>query len=81
MALAFAEAKRVTDAADSALAKARDELVALAQNPLEQGSGVTVTRYWKQGNVAYAKIPVLQGLDLNSYRGKAREKVRVTTAT
>ena len=78
---AFAEAKRATDLADAALAKARDELVALACHPKEQGAGVTVTRYWKAGNVSYAKIPALQGLDLSSYRAKAREEVRVTAAS
>ena len=80
-AAAFAEAKRTTDLADAALAKARDELVALACHPREQGAGVTVTRYWKAGSVSYAKIPALQGLDLSSYRGKAREEVRVTAAS
>ena len=80
-AAAFAEAKRATDLADEALAKARDELVALACHPREQGAGVTVTRYWKAGNVSYAKIPALQGLDLSSYRGKAREEVRVAAAS
>ena len=79
-AQAFSDAKRATDAADAALAKARDELVALAQHPREQGSGVSVTRYWKAGNVAYAKIPALKGVDLALYRGKAREEVRVTAA-
>ena len=72
---------RATDAADTALAKARDELVALAQHPREQGSGVSVTRYWKAGNVAYAKIPALKDVDLTLYRGKAREEVRVMIVT
>lgn len=80
-AAAFAEARRRADLADAALAKARDELVALACHPREQGAGVTVTRYWKAGNVEYKKVPALQGLDLSSYRGKAREEVRVTAAT
>jgi predicted phage-related endonuclease len=74
----FAEAKRATDAADATLVKARDQLVALAQHPREQGAGVSVTRFWKTGSVAYAKIPALQGVDLSSYRGKAREEVRVS---
>lgn len=80
-AQAFAEAKRAADVADTAMAKARDELVILAIHPREQGSGVSVTRYWKSGNVDYKKIPALQGLDLSCYRGKAREEVRVTAAT
>ena len=50
-------------------------------HPREQGAGVAVTRYWKAGNVAYAKIPALQGLDLSCYRGKAREEVRVMKTT
>lgn len=80
-ALAFAKAKKIADQADEAVIKTRELLVALAKHPREQGSGVTVTRYWKAGNVAYAKIPALQGLDLSLYRGKAREEVRVTSAT
>ncbi len=79
-AQAFADAKRATDVADATLAKARDELVALAQHPREQGSGVSVTRYWKAGNVDYKKVPMLKDVDLTLYRGKARGEVRVTAA-
>ncbi len=64
--------------ADAALATARDQLVALAQHPREQGGGVSLTRYWKAGNIDYKKVPALKGLDLSCYRGKAREEVRVT---
>ena len=80
-AQAYAKAKLASDTADAGLAAARDALVALANHPREQGSGVTVTRYWKAGNVDYKKVPVLQGVDLSSYRGKAREEVRVTAAS
>lgn len=80
-AQAYAQAKKASEAADAELALARDALVALANHPREQGAGVTVTRYWKAGNVVYAKIPALQGLDLSGYRGKAREEVRVTAAS
>lgn len=76
-ALAFSEAKQAADVADAAVAKARDELLALAVHPREQGSGVSVTRYWKAGNVDYKRVPALQGLDLGLYRGKSREEVRV----
>jgi putative phage-type endonuclease len=74
----FTEAKAAVDSADAALAQAREALVALAQHPSETGAGVSVTRFWKQGNVAYAKVPELQGLDLTAYRGKAREEVRIS---
>ena len=80
-AQAYAQAKLASEVADAELALARDALVALANHPREQGAGVTVTRYWKAGNVAYAKIPALQGLDLDGYRGKAREEVRVTATS
>jgi len=60
------------------LTAARDVLVKLAVHPREQGAGVTVTRYWKAGKVAYAKIPALQGLDLNAWREKFMQEVRVT---
>jgi putative phage-type endonuclease len=77
-AAAFASAKLAADAADVALTAARDALVKLAVHPREAGAGVTVTKFWKAGNVAYAKIPALQGLDLTAWRGKSREEVRVT---
>lgn len=76
----FSEAKAAVDSADAALAQARAALVALAQHPREQGAGVSVTRFWKQGSVAYTKVPELKGVDLDRYRGKTREEVRVTTA-
>jgi hypothetical protein len=37
-----------------------------------------VTRFWKQGNVDYKRVPELQGVNLDPYRGKAREEVRVS---
>ncbi len=79
-ALAYAQAKRAAEASDEALDRARQALVALAEHPREQGAGVAVTRYWKAGRVDYKKVPALRGVDLEQYRGKAREEVRVTTA-
>jgi putative phage-type endonuclease len=76
---AYTLAKREADAQSERLEAARQALVALAQHPKEQGAGVSVTRFWKQGNVDYKKVPQLQGLDLSSYRSKARQEVRVTT--
>ena len=76
-AAAYTLAKREADAQSERLEAARQALVALAQHPKEQGAGVSVTRFWKQGNVDYKKVPQLQGLDLNPYRGKARQEVRV----
>ena len=74
----FAQAKRQADSAAEALDAARQALVALAQHPREQGAGVSVTRFWKAGNVDYKKVPQLKGVDLDAYQGKSREEVRVT---
>jgi hypothetical protein len=50
-------------------------------HPKEAGAGVAVTRFWKAGSVDYKKVVELQGVDLERYRGKAREEVRVTVAS
>ena len=78
-AATYTQVKRDADALAERLEAARQALVALAQHPKEQGAGVSVTRFWKQGNVDYKKVPQLQGLDLSPYRGKARQEVRVLT--
>jgi hypothetical protein len=79
-ATAFAEAKRTSELHLERLEAARLALIALTQHPREQGAGVSVTRFWKTGSVAYAKIPALKDVDLDAYRGKTREEVRVTAA-
>jgi hypothetical protein len=68
-------------ASDEAQAKADEakaKLIALTVHSRESGYGVSVTKYWKQGNVDYKKVAHLQGVDLELYRGKMREEVRVT---
>ena len=77
-ALTYIELKGSAEAISEELETARQALVALAQHPKENGAGVTVTRFWKQGNVDYKKVPALADLDLDPYRGKARQEIRVT---
>lgn len=77
-AAGYAEAKSAADGAGEILEQARKALVALAAHPREQGAGVSVTRYWKAGNVDYKKVPELRGVDLDVYRGKAREEFRIS---
>ncbi|MBU6257872.1 MAG: YqaJ viral recombinase family protein [Burkholderiales bacterium] len=79
-AVAFREAKEAAEAAAAALDASRACLVALASHPKEAGAGVTVTRFWKAGSVDYKKVVELKGVDLERYRGKVREEVRVTVA-
>jgi len=75
---AYIAAKAQADDAAKALDDAKAALIALAAHTSESGAGVKVTRFWKLGNVAYAKIPELKGVDLAPYRGAPREEVRVT---
>lgn len=77
-AKAYIEAKETAEAATERLDAARQALVKLTEHPKEQGAGVTVTRFWKQGAVDYKKVPQLEGVDLAAYRGKAREEIRVS---
>ena len=77
-AVAYRLAKRQSDEVDEKLEVARNALLALAEHPKEQGAGVSVTRFWKQGNVNYKVIPELKGVDLDDFRGKARQEVRVS---
>ena len=64
--------------ADDKLEVARKALLALAEHPKEQGAGVSVTRFWKQGSVSYKTIPELKVVGLDAYRGKARVEIRVS---
>lgn len=74
----YVSAKRKAEEAATELEAMRARLVTLANHASESGFGVSVTRYWKQGNVDYKKVPALKGVDLNAYRGAAREEIRVT---
>jgi hypothetical protein len=73
------QAKQQADVSAAALDNAKAALIGLASHTSESGGGVKVTRFWKAGAVDYKKIPELKGVDLEQYRGKAREEVRVTT--
>ena len=77
-AVAYQAAKQEAETATAQLEATRAALVALATHPKETGAGVTVTRFWKAGGVDYKKVVELRGVDLERYRGKAREEVRVT---
>jgi putative phage-type endonuclease len=70
--------KDVVDEAQAKADAAKAKLIELATHSRESGYGVSVTRYWKAGSVDYKRVPELQGVDLEQYRGKMREEVRVT---
>ncbi len=77
-AQAFRDAKAEAAQAAARVEAARAALVALAGHPKECGAGVTVTRFWKAGAVDCKRVVELKGVDLERYRGKSREEVRVT---
>lgn len=72
--------KAAAEAAGEALDAAKARLVALAQHTSEKGAGVAVSRFWRAGNVDYKRVPELAGVDLDRYRARGREEVRVTVA-
>ena len=76
----YVEAKRKADEAADSLDRARERLVGLASHASESGRGVTVTRFFKQGNVEYKRIPQLKTVQLDDYRAAGRVEVRVTVA-
>ena len=77
---AYVSLKRDADALVARLDSAKDRLLELSTHPSEAGFGVAVTRYWKQGNVDYKRVPELQGVNLDAYRQKGRFETRVTLA-
>lgn len=70
--------KQAADIASAAADEAKAKLIALASHTSESGHGVSVTRFWKNGSVDFKRVPEVAGVDLEQYRGKAREEVRVT---
>ena len=57
---------------------AREVLIKLAGSLARvRGAGVLATRFVAKGNVQYAKVPQLKGVDLEPYRAASRETWRV----
>jgi hypothetical protein len=79
-AMAYIQAKRLADESATTLDAVKTSLIALTSHTSEAGAGVKVTRFWKTGAVDYKKIEALKGIDLDQYRGKAREEIRITVA-
>ena len=77
-ASAYIAAKQAADDATTALDAAKAVLVGLASHSSEAGGGVKVTRFSKVGAIDYKRVPELRGVDLDQFRGKAREETRVT---
>lgn len=55
-----------------------EQLLSQYQHRRFRAGAVSVTRFVQRGNVDYAKIPMLKGVDLDKYRKASSERVRVT---
>jgi putative phage-type endonuclease len=77
-AAAYLELRTAYDELSTKFDEAKARLVGLADHVKEEGGGVSVTRLWKRGNVDYKRVPELTSVDLEQYRGPAREEVRVS---
>jgi putative phage-type endonuclease len=76
----FLDAKRQAEVSAVKLDEAKAALVSLASHPSESGGGVSVSQFWKCGNVEYKRVPALQGVDLEAYRGPSRMETRVVVS-
>ena len=77
-ALKYLEAKQRSEVHATILDEAKAALVALTSHPSESGYGVSVSSFWKRGNVEYKKVPALQGVNLEKFRGASRMETRVS---
>lgn len=72
-------AKQQFDLAEAALESAKDALKErLGKLPGLRGHGLKLCKYTRKGNVEYAKIPQLVGVDLEPYRKKASSVFKIT---
>jgi hypothetical protein len=55
----------------------RKDLIDLSKGKNTKGRGLRCTRFIRKGNVAYDKVPQLQGVDLEPYRKPPIESWRI----
>lgn len=73
----YRAAKGVCEQAEAALEAARKGLIEIATCDCETGAGLRVQRVERKGNVDYAKVPALAGVDLDAYRKPASVSWRI----
>jgi putative phage-type endonuclease len=75
----YRDAKVIAEDAAKKLDEAKDRLTCLAsEHPSIKGGGVTVSRFWKAGNIDYKNVPEVDGVDLEQYRGEGSWVVKVS---
>lgn len=60
------------------LVEAKQRLLALARHTSVRGAGVAVSTYWKTGTVDYKKLVATVGVDVEQFRGPARQETRIS---
>lgn len=75
---AYKAAVAELEAAEKRVKEARRALLVLDNRHRVTGAGLTITRFLRQGPVEYSKIPALEKVDLDQYRKKPVEQVRIT---
>lgn len=77
----YRDAKANSEEAAKKLDEAKDRLIGLASDhPSIKGGGVTVSRFWKAGNIDYKNVPEISGVDLEQYRAEGSWVVKVSVA-
>lgn len=77
--LELADLKRLMDTSSKAFDEYKKELLAEYQSIRRiKSGGLKVTRSTRKGNIQYARIDVLNSVDLEKYRAKPSETVTVT---
>ena len=57
----------------------RKQLIFLSGESNSRGSGISLCQVVRKGNVDYAKIPELKGIDLEKYRKGSISSWRITS--
>lgn len=73
----YRDAKAAEERAAKALKFAEEQLRAIAGTSSARGAGLTLTRYWANGNVDYSRIPQLSGVDLDKFRKPGAWRTRI----
>ncbi len=74
----WARAQRAIEEAKADSDAARERLIQLCAEQDGEGFGVRVVKGHRKGSVNYKKIPELEGVDLETFRGKDTEFYRVS---
>jgi putative phage-type endonuclease len=80
VAARYLAAKRQSEVSAAALDEVKAALAALATHPSESGAGISVSQFWKRGNIDYKKVPALKDVDLEIFRGPSRMETRVVVS-